>query len=70
MRWFALAKLNLITGPVLRYAAPHNTSLSQAIKAITGLASAFEPISKNPLTLPQNMFYFAGYVRIKDQKKK
>ena len=41
MRWFALAKINLITRPVLRYAAPHNTSLFQGIKAISGLASAF-----------------------------
>jgi hypothetical protein len=41
MRWFALAKINLITRPVLRYAAPHNTSLSEGIKDITGLASAF-----------------------------
>jgi len=46
MRWSALAAINLITRPVSRYAAPHNTSLSEGIKAITGLAGAFKPILK------------------------
>ena len=46
MRRSALAAINLITRPALRCAAPHSTSLSGGIRAITGLASVFKPIPK------------------------